>query len=365
MKQYRIIPAIILLSILLSACGTPLMAPMALPVAGQAVFGALYTPPANATATPTPFQPLPPTPTYLPTLPTATPTPLPPTEVARTPFPNWRKPGYFPPPSAFSYLGVPPPVGRLKQPDGQVNILLLGSDHRFSFGNSFRTDTIILVTISPKKERITVTSFPRDLYVYIPGYAMQRINTAYGQGGFEMLAKTIEYNFGVRPEYFILIDFRKFVKMIDKLGGLDVNVGTELTDLRGNQWVTFEKGVTHMNGQTALWYARSRKTTSDFERNRRQQEVLQAIFERLFTLDTIAKAPQLYQDNEDSVTTNIHLIDILPFLPLAARIDTSEIKHYYINKGNVTNWITPEGAMVLLPDREAILETMRKALKSD
>jgi hypothetical protein len=65
------------------------------------------------------------------------------------------------------------------------------------------------------------------------------------------------------------------------------------------------------------------------------------------------------------VTTNIHLIDILPFLPLAARIDTSEIKHYYINKGNVTNWITPEGAMVLLPDREAILEMMRKALKSD
>jgi polyisoprenyl-teichoic acid--peptidoglycan teichoic acid transferase len=368
MKRYRFITAIILISTLLSACGSPLLAPMALPAVGQAAFSALYTPPANATPTPTPFQPLAPTPTYLPTLPTATPTVTPtsvPTEVPRTPFPNWRKPGYFPPPSGYSYLAVPPPVGRLKQPEGQINVLLLGSDHRFSYGNNFRTDTIILVTINPKKERISVTSFPRDLYVYIPGYATNRINTAYGQGGFEMLAKTIEYNFGVRPEYFILIDFRKFVSLIDKIGGLDVNVGTELTDLRGNQWVTFEKGVHHMNGQTALWYARSRKTTSDFERNRRQQEVLQAIFERIFTLENVLKAPKLYEENEDAVTTNIRLRDILPYIPLATRIDTSDIKHYYVNKGDVTNWITPEGAMVLLPNREAILETMRKALKSE
>jgi LCP family protein required for cell wall assembly len=222
-----------------------------------------------------------------------------------------------------------------------------------------------LLTINPKKDTVSLTSFPRDLYVYIPGYTIQRINTAYGWGGIEALFQTFEYNFGVRPDYYALITFNSFRKAIDNLGGIDVNVAETLSDYRGTQWYTIEKGVNHMNGHTALWYARSRKSTSDLARNRRQQEVLQAVFDRFMNIDVITRFPELYEIYGDNVETDIGFVDVLTLLPLAVRIrDGGKIKRYYIAGGEVTNWITPEGAMVLLPNRDAILDVMRQALKS-
>ncbi len=162
-----------------------------------------------------------------------------------------------------------------------------------------------------------------------------------------------------------MINFRSFIRIVNKLDGLDVKVSHTLSDYRGSQMFTIPEGVNHMNGKTALWYARSRKSTSDIDRNRRQQEVLQALIERLLTFDALTQADDLWQTYKDNVETDLRFSDIAPFLPLAIRMrDTSNIKHYYIGKGEITNWITPEGAMVLLPNREAIVDMMRQALKS-
>ena len=351
-----------LLALLLPACTLTGLAPAAIPAVVSGNQAILITAPANATATATPFQPLPPTPTYLPTATPLPPTPLPPTEA---PKPRKDKVTNFPGPSEYSYLPIPPPVDRIKQPDGQINILLMGSDQR-RYSSGFRTDTLVLLTLNPESKTVSLTSFPRDLYVYIPGWRMERINTAHAHGDFETTQMTFAYNLGVWPDHYILINFWSFERIIDELGGIDVDVEKGLGDQRDRHgYYYIPPGNTHMDGETALWYSRSRYTTNDFERNRRQQEVLQAMAERLISLDAIAKAGDLYDIYKENVTTDLKFSDIIPLLPFAAQLaDTSRINHYFIGSAQVTNWITPTGAQVLLPDRDAVLKVMRQALNS-
>jgi polyisoprenyl-teichoic acid--peptidoglycan teichoic acid transferase len=326
--------------------------------------------PVPATVTPTPFLPIAPTPTYLPTgafLPIVMyqPTPTPVSEAAKPKRVKKTKPQDFPGPSEYPTIPIPPPARRVKQPDELVNILVLGSDQPHS-ASLYRTDTILLLSLNPKKNTVNLVSFPRDLFVYIPGWTMQRINTAYAHGGFETLALTMEYNFGVRPDHYVIVNYNSFVKFINSLGGIDVNVEKTLTDNRGQRgWVTIPAGKTHMDGRDALWYVRSRYTTNDFDRNRRQQAVIRAVFKELLSIDAIAHAPDLYQAYAKSVTTDLRFKDFLTLLPFAATIrDMSQIHQYFIDNTLVTEWITPGGAMVLLPNQEAVLDRMQQALNS-
>jgi LCP family protein required for cell wall assembly len=211
-----------------------------------------------------------------------------------------------------------------------------------------------------------MTSFPRDLYVYIPGWTMQRLNTAHAHG-FETTAATFEYNFGVRPDHFVMVNFNSFVEVIDSLDGIGVQVGRTLEDHRdGHGQYRIKAGFKHMDGETALWYVRSRKTSDDFDRTRRQQEVLQGLFIRMLTVDGITRAPELYEIYRENVTTDIDFLDIAPLIPMAARVyDNQSLSHYFIGPGQVSGWVTPEGAQVLLPNRDAALQVMRQALNSE
>jgi LCP family protein required for cell wall assembly len=329
----------------------------------------LLVAPPGSTPTPTPFQPIPPTPYFQPTenIPEATasavpPTPIPEDEVASDEGPSW---GDYPGPSVWPDIDVPSPVGILAHPDGQVNILLLGSDQRPNDGG-FRTDTIQLLTINPQEGTVKMTAFPRDLYVYVPGYTVQRINTAMGWGGFEALAVTMEYNFGVRPDYYILINFWSFKEVIDSIGGVTVHIGQDLCDQRDAYgWYCVYQGTTWMSGESALWYVRSRYTTSDLDRGRRQQEVIEAIFEQLLNLDGLRRAPELYEIYKRNVTTNLDFDFISTLLPVAYHLaETRTIERYSIGAGHVYNWTTTSGAMVLIPIRESVLEVMRQVISN-
>jgi anionic cell wall polymer biosynthesis LytR-Cps2A-Psr (LCP) family protein len=120
-----------------------------------------------------------------------------------------------------------------------------------------------------------------------------------------------------------------------------------------------------MSGAVLLCYVRERQTTSDFDRAHRQQEVLQALLQRILRLDILARAPDLYQIYAKNVTTDLVFSDIAPWLPLATQFtDASRIHHYYIGHEQVTDWMNSYGAMVLLPNRQAILEVMHQALNS-
>ncbi|OGO60818.1 MAG: hypothetical protein A2032_02160 [Chloroflexi bacterium RBG_19FT_COMBO_49_13] len=338
---------------------------------------ALAAPDINS-PTATPFQPLPPTPTYIPAyIPVVaraippTPTPTQPEPVA---FPevqqevqltsdegrSWED---YPGPSVWPDIQVPAPVGILSHPEDQVNILLLGSDQRPN-DSGFRTDTIQLLTINPSEGTVKLTAFPRDLYVYIPGYTVQRINTAFGWGGFDALADTMEYNFGVKPEYYVLINFWSFVDVINSIGGITVEVGRDFCDHRDDFGEFCVSQSTYwMDGDTALWYVRSRYSTSDLDRGRRQQEVLEAAFDQLISLDGLKRAPELYNIYTQNVSTNLNFDVLSSLLPIATHLaESRQVDNYSIGAGQVYSWTNYSGAMVLVPIREPVLEVMRQVI---
>lgn len=321
--------------------------------------------PADATATPTPFQPLAPTGMAVAVQVSAQPvelTAVPLSPIAATPTPN----GAAPTASSPTPTGVPPtvaltPEAQMEKLPSQVNLLLLGSDRR-PWDAGFRTDTIILVTINTDLGRVNITSFPRDLWVTLPGWGPSRINTAWTYGGYRMLHETFQHNFGITVDYHVLIDFSAFKKIVDGLGGLDVNVSEPVSDYRGGYWVTIPKGMQHMDADKVLWYARSRKTSNDIARNRRQQEVLMALFEKFVSMDALRKAPELYDLYDHSVKTDLNLLEVLRWLPFAGKIvETRDIHMYAITYKQVYDWITPEGAMVLVPKKDQLMKVIRQS----
>ena len=154
----------------------------------------------------------------------------------------------------------------IPQPEGEVTILLMGSDQRPG-ARDFRTDTMLLIVLKIDGS-VSLVSFPRDLWVYLPGHGMERINTAQEYGGFELVQSTFQYNFGFTPQSYVLTNFNGFRFIVDDLGGIDVQVGLTLSDARTGypEGYTVDPGLVHMDSETALWYVRARKTTSDLDR---------------------------------------------------------------------------------------------------
>jgi polyisoprenyl-teichoic acid--peptidoglycan teichoic acid transferase len=255
-----------------------------------------------------------------------------------------------------------PYSARYPKPDGQVNILILGSDFRPNAG--YRTDTILLLSINTKKNTAALVSFPRDLYVDIPGWEMQRINTAQAHGGFELTQATFEENFGVKPDHYIMTNFQGFKSIIDALGGVNVYASKALSDKcdlpqKVKGYCNVGVGYNQMNGATALWYVRSRYSTSDYDRNRRQQEVIQAVFTKLLSLNALTRAPEIYNMFKSSVETDMSLADMLALLPVASQFtDLSNLKRYAVDTSLASGWITPEGADVQVPNLDKIFDTV-------
>lgn len=280
-------------------------------------------------------------------------------------------------PAPFTYGNPPAPPTPIPPPSAQlgfdrevVNILLLGSDRRPQ-SSSFRTDVLIIVSIHPEKDAVAMLSIPRDLYVYLPGYSMQRINTAfsigetigYPGGGPALLADTIRYNLGIPIHHFARVEMDGFSRIVDTLGGVEVNVTCSYRDWRLKEpylnpnvpqnWrlYTVTSGVVHMDGDLTLWYARSRSLSSDFDRSRRQQEVLRAIYRQILSFNLIPQLPALYSELSETITTDIGLTDLLTLAPLSARIGSADIRSRFIGRDEVTSWRVPvSGAQVLVPN---------------
>ncbi|HJW90973.1 MAG TPA: LCP family protein, partial [Anaerolineales bacterium] len=257
--------------------------------------------------------------------------------------------------------------------------MLIGSDRRTT---SYSTDALILLSVRPQERLVTLISIPRDLFVYIPGWTMQRINTAYQHGeltgypggGPGLLKDTVRYNLGVRIDHMALVEFEGFQKIIDTLDGIDMPLSCPYTDWHiknpkrsmddPENWklLTIGPGLVHIDGELALWYARSRLRSSDFDRGRRQQEVLRAIFARGLRLDVIPRLPQLYAQLREAVETDISLDDVLELALLASAVGSARVRSYYINRETVTSWRTPQNAAVLLPRQEELRALIQEAM---
>lgn len=317
-------------------------------IPGAAPHGPLVTIDPFAPATGTPFPPLPPTGTPLPTA-TATATPLA-TPTASDPW------GYYPAPIEPSAIDIPREAPILPFDDDVVNVLLMGSDARPYVGGH-RSDTMMIASIDPSLGTVTLLSIPRDLYVFIPGWRIDRINVADARGGPDLAIQTILYNFGIPIDYWAEIEFGDFQYLIDSLGGVDVTIGRYYSDECGGSYRTFYIGVQHMDGFTALCYARMRKASSDFDRLRRQQELILAIFSKAVSLDALTRIPELYSQFSGLVETDMGLDGVLPLVPLGVQVagDSTRIRRFAIDSTMATGWRVPySGASVLLPNYDAI-----------
>ncbi|MFN3308265.1 MAG: LCP family protein [Anaerolineales bacterium] len=267
-------------------------------------------------------------------------------------------------------------VGPTPEPwDGasRVNVLVMGLDYRdWAAGEGApRTDTMILFTIDPLSKTAGILNIPRDLWVAIPGFGYGKINTAYqlGEayklpgGGPELAMKTVEGLIGVPIDFYAQIDFGAFIKFIDEIGGVKLDIQEPIkVDLLGDN--TFKKlkpGRQVLNGEIALAYARARNTEGgDFDRARRQQEVVMAIRNQMLRFDNlprmIAKAPVLYQEFSSGVRTNLSLDQAIRLAWFAKDIPEENIKHAIIGPDRVNFFKTPDGLDALKPMPDKIRE---------
>jgi polyisoprenyl-teichoic acid--peptidoglycan teichoic acid transferase len=337
-------------------------------------FYAPAAPREKPTDTPTPFRPA--TETPLPVGPTATLTAtetLPPFPFLTTPTPSGALPPWAPyaGPIYPASTPIPTPAREIPQGKDTLNIALLGIDTSETKG-SYRTDAIMILSLNRSRTSAALISFPRDLYVYIPAYGMQRINAAFLQGQelhypggrFGLFADTMKYNFGLRVDHYALMNFQGFKDMVNALDGIDVAAARPLTDFRsGYGNYTVPAGVTHMDGSTALWYVRARQTTSDFDRERRQQEAILAIAQRLLDLRAIANLPGFFGIFMKYFESDLTLDIVAPYAELAGSVSPSSLLRYRIAAPDgCRNWTTPQGGMVLLPKYDAIRGMLEEVL---
>jgi LCP family protein required for cell wall assembly len=326
------------------------------------------------TATLTPFQPATDTPVGVrrsPTFgPTATvPTPLP----LATPTPSGIAPPWAPyaGPIHPASTQIPMPAEEIGRGEDTLAVALLGIDKSETAG-AYRTDAIMILYLDRARKAAAVISFPRDLYVYIPAYGMQRINIAFQQGQalnypggrFALFRDTMLYNFGLRVDHYALMNFQGFKDMVDRLDGIDVEVAKTYTDYRyGYGNYTVEAGERHMDGSLALWYVRARQASNDFDRNRRQQEVILAIAQRLLDLRAIPNLPGFFRIFMQYFESDLTLDIITPYAEMAGSVSLSSLRRYRITfPEGCSNWTTPEGGMVLLPKYDAIRTMLVEAL---
>lgn len=260
---------------------------------------------------------------------------------------------------------------------GRINILLLGLDLRPNDKeNGTRSDTMILVSVDQNTKTASMLSMPRDLWVEIPGHGTNRINAAYffgeqdkpGTGGPPLAKATVSKLLGVSVDYFVQVDFNGFRQIVDAIGGITIDVKKPLIDNEyptedfGVKRIYVPAGVQHMDGQTALEYARSRHGDSDLGRNQRQQAVLLAIREQGINLGAVTNN-ELQSALAGAIKTDLQGGDILGLVQTGIGMNKDNIRSFTVD-ANLTKQANIDGNDVLLPDKEGIRGLVRQMLNT-
>ena len=220
----------------------------------------------------------------------------------------------------------------LRDDAGVTNILLFGEDNHED-GERGRADTMILLSIDKNNGQMKQTSLMRDVYVTIPGVGEDKLNAAFSAGGPKLASETIEYNFGIRIDKYMVVDFNSFTDIIDSLGGIDLDLTYDEVayinwqshknhqtddedELKKDEldYYMNDKGyytaIVHLNGRQALWYARDRDSEgSDFDRTKRQRIVMDTIFARLKSSNPITLLGTIFAVS-GHLTTNMDPVSV-------------------------------------------------------
>jgi len=203
--------------------------------------------------------------------------------------------------------------------NGVKNILLIGNDSR-SQGEDGRSDAMILVSISNKTNSVHLTSLLRDIYVDIPGHDGNRLNAAYAYGGPELLMETLEENFDIEINRYMLVNFQAFANLVDAVGGVELELTNEEVQYVNGYLVEYNQlegraegtdyldsslsGTIHLNGPQALAYCRNRYIGTDFARTERQRKVISAALKNA-PLALATNAGELINGIMSNITTNM------------------------------------------------------------
>lgn len=268
----------------------------------------------------------------------------------------------------------------LKQSNGRTNVLLVGIDTRRDQPGLMNTDTIMLVSYDHNSGRTFMISLPRDLYVKIPAIYpyRSRINSVYAQGvkdgdhdtGMDYLKQVVEEITGLPIHYKVMINYDGFLQVIDEVGGVEIEVETEFWGQypNGEDWeqVHFESGWQHMDGETALKYARTRYANSesgeasDFARAKRQQKVIMAVKDKALSIETLANPIRLTElakiVGNNIQTSTYNQEDIRAGIKILQSLEDTEIFNFVLEP-TVANgqliYVIPGDAYLLGPTSDS------------
>jgi LCP family protein required for cell wall assembly len=271
----------------------------------------------------------------------------------------------------------PGSVGWKIKHDERINILFLGYGGPGHDG-AYLTDSIMLLSIRPGTREAIMISVPRDLWVKIPalpgnGFMMGKLNSAYAigtdhdnfpnvrsewktsTGGGDLAAATVSQLTGQPIDYWVGVDFKAFRDVVNALDGVRVDVPTALDDpyfpageSTGMMRIHFDAGWQQFDGERALEYSRSRETTSDFDRSRRQQLVMLAVRQRVFSLNAIPRMLSLLGALQDNVRTNLRPGDMQQLADLAGKIKDQDIRRVAIDTSNLLRSGTSSNGQYIL-----------------
>jgi LCP family protein required for cell wall assembly len=210
--------------------------------------------------------------------------------------------------------------------ENKVNILAVGYDSNVN-GPS-RADTIILISLDVETNEAGLIFLPRDTYINSNKRNFTKLNSSHVYGGIELTQKTVEEMLKIDIDYYLETDFRGFEKIIDRLGGVNINVSHNLNyvDKAGGLYIDIPAGQQNLNGEEALEYVRYRDRRGDIGRIERQQKFIDAVLARVLSPAIVTKVPGVIKEVNDAVNTNIPLQDITPFLNTAKEINLSQLE---------------------------------------
>ena len=276
----------------------------------------------------------------------------------------------------------------------RVNILMLGyggGDH----DGAYLTDSIMVISVQGP-DRVALTSVPRDTYVRIKALADGseydgKVNAAFEiplaknalgkplaqydtgfDGAGKLASRVIGDYLGVNIDYWVGVDFSAFKKVVDAVGGVDLNVPTVLDDYEyptdegfGYQHIHFDPGMQHMNGSRALIYVRERHADNDFGRSRRQQQLLTVIKEKIQKPSVISQLFGLMDALKDNIHTNMSLNDLKVFSGITGKINGAGVHHVSIDATNWQSEGTGYDGAYLLYARDATMASLHKYIQSE
>jgi len=277
---------------------------------------------------------------------------------------------------------TPLPTNEPWQGSDRVNILLMGIDRRPGEPFISRTDSMIVVSINPETDKVSMLSVPRDLYVMLPGRGRDRINTAfvYGStgnnpaGGATLAMQTIEYNLGIPIDHYVLVDFSAVINGIDLLGGVDVNVPYTINDPTypnmnyGYDPLYIAAGQQHFDGLTALKYARTRHQDTDFGRARRQQQIILAVRDKAVALgigSMLQQAPAFYQQLEQGIRTDLSMEQMVRLATTLSGVPAENIHSEVLDQRYVSGHVTEQGAQVLVLNNAVVTPLIQQMFYND